>query len=225
MKHWWIPVTLLYVLALAFLVFPLLPVLMEGLEGVQETGLDLALLLQSDLWSNEMWLVTGGWLLFLTIAAALLIFGHVETGFRRPKAQRPVRTTLAGIALAVAMLAMFAIWSVLVAIWGDDALGYGGDRWFVHIFWACVLVLWSGWYVVLRRFNEDRLRVLLAGSILELLIVLPCHIIVRDRQDCCAPTLTALGLGTGIAVMLMAFGPAILMLYRRRMEKYKRDEA
>jgi hypothetical protein len=55
----------------------------------------------------------------------------------------------------------------------------------------------------------------------QLLIVVPCHIIVR-RQDCCAPMVTSFGIATGIAVMLLSFGPSALLLYKKRLEEYRK---
>jgi hypothetical protein len=44
---------------------------------------------------------------------------------------------------------------------------------------------------------------------------------VRRRQDCSAPLATSFGITTGIAVMLLSFGPSVLLLYKKRMEKYR----
>jgi hypothetical protein len=61
---------------------------------------------------------------------------------------------------------------------------------------------------------------LLKGSILELLVVVPCHIIVRRRHDCSAPMVTSFGIATGIAIMLLSFGPSVLFLYKKRLDAY-----
>jgi hypothetical protein len=57
---------------------------------------------------------------------------------------------------------------------------------------------------------------------LELLVAVPCHVIVRRRNECSAPIATSFGITTGIAVMLLAFGPSVLLLYKKRLEGYRR---
>jgi hypothetical protein len=56
-------------------------------------------------------------------------------------------------------------------------------------------------------------RVLLKGSILELLIAVPTHLVARQRTYCCAGFMTFLGLTLGISVMIFSFGPAVFFLY------------
>jgi hypothetical protein len=50
----------------------------------------------------------------------------------------------------------------------------------------------------------------------------PCHIVVRRRHDCCAPMITSFGIATGIAVMLLSFGPSVLLLYKKRLDAYRK---
>jgi hypothetical protein len=64
-------------------------------------------------------------------------------------------------------------------------------------------------------------RFLIAGSILELLIAVPAHIIARCKDYCCAGFLSFIGLACGTAVMLFAFGPAVFMLLARRVQSLK----
>ena len=46
------------------------------------------------------------------------------------------------------------------------------------------------------------------GSVLELMIAVPTHIVARYRDYCCAGAMTFIGLTMGSSVMLFAFGPA-----------------
>ena len=91
-------------------------------------------------------------------------------------------------------------------------------------------VFWLIWGLVFRRYaaadDEETilnrsLRWLMRGSILELLIAVPSHVIVRRRDDCCAPLGTFWGIATGISVMLLCFGPGVFFLFVKRMRQLK----
>jgi hypothetical protein len=93
-----------------------------------------------------------------------------------------------------------------------------------------LVIFWITWAFIFRRFakadDEQSLlkritRWLLRGSILELLIAVPSHVIVRRRDDCCAPMGTFWGIATGISVMLLCFGPGVFFLFVERMQKLK----
>jgi hypothetical protein len=94
-------------------------------------------------------------------------------------------------------------------------------------------VFWVIWALVFHSFAKsdepDSLikrstRWLLRGSILELLIAVPSHVIVRRRDDCCAPMGTFWGIATGISVMLLCFGPGVYFLFVERFGRFKRAE-
>ncbi|MEI6535435.1 MAG: hypothetical protein WCN98_08860, partial [Verrucomicrobiaceae bacterium] len=81
---------------------------------------------------------------------------------------------------------------------------------------------WIAWAVVFFRISRTKdpkelifqqSRWLLRGSILELLIAVPSHIVARGRADCCAGILTFFGITMGLSVMLLSFGPAVFLLY------------
>ena len=93
-----------------------------------------------------------------------------------------------------------------------------------------LLVFWVTWAVVFRNFakqdDPDALvkritRWLLRGSILELLIAVPTHVVVRRRDDCCAPAGTFWGIATGISIMLLCFGPGVFFLFVERFNRLK----
>lgn len=88
--------------------------------------------------------------------------------------------------------------------------------------------LWLAWGLVFFHFAQadqpDSLirrttRWLLRGSIAELLVAVPCHIIVRHRNDCCAPAASFWGIVTGLSVLLLAFGPGVYFLFAHRLRQ------
>jgi hypothetical protein len=52
--------------------------------------------------------------------------------------------------------------------------------------------------------------------VLELLIAIPSHIVVRNRHVCCADIATFIGISFGISVMLLSFGPVLFFLFADR---------
>lgn len=91
-----------------------------------------------------------------------------------------------------------------------------------------VVLCWIGWAMLFHRFAKSgdphaltrRLtQWLVRGSILELLVAVPSHIFVRRRADCCAPMFTFWGMVTGLAIMLLAFGPGVFFLFIERVRR------
>jgi len=91
-----------------------------------------------------------------------------------------------------------------------------------------VSLFWLVWGLIFHHFAKSdeaetlvqrTTRWLIRGSILELLVAVPSHIVTRQREDCCAPMLSFWGIVTGISVMLMSFGPGVLFLFARRMRR------
>ncbi len=86
-------------------------------------------------------------------------------------------------------------------------------------------LFWTGFfYLYLRDSSQLVNRIttcLLRGSVLELLIAIPCHLIVRQRDECTSPLVTSFGVVTGIAIMLLSFGPSVLLLYKKRLEQHR----
>jgi hypothetical protein len=181
----------------------------------------------SDLqWSSSDWEIAAFlllWCLVLVAGQALLLFLSVDTSFRRLQPRRHILLSIAWISLMVAMLSAFAVGAV------DVAINRNSQLWITPI---AFLPFWLIWGIIFYKYKagaSDRLNHmtcwLIKGSILELLIVVPCHIIVRQRGDCCAPAVTGLGIATGIAIMLLAFGPSVLFLYQKRLAEYRRPNS
>ena len=53
------------------------------------------------------------------------------------------------------------------------------------------------------------------------LVAIPSHMIVRRRDECCAPAVTAVGIAAGLIIMLLAFGPSLYFLFKKRFERMK----
>jgi hypothetical protein len=105
--------------------------------------------------------------------------------------------------------------------WNLAAVGHGAP---VH---TVILAVWAVWTLVFYRTSRDaaadvvslQCRYLLKGSILELLIAVPTHVIVRSRDYCCAGALTFPGIAFGVSVMLFSFGPGVLFLFAQRWKR------
>jgi len=183
----------------------------------------------------QLWIPLG----VLLAAQALLLFLSVDTSQKRLKARTHILISVALGALLTAILTTAVVWSLALAIRGDklfdffetlskSLLGSLNDDYFA-IFWLLVFwgALWLVWGLVFYLYFRDSSEVvtriiswLLRGSILELIIAVPCHVIVRRRHDCSAPVVTSFGILTGIAIMLLSFGPSVLFLYKKRLDGY-----
>lgn len=87
------------------------------------------------------------------------------------------------------------------------------------------ILSWIVWTIIFYRMSGRRSPTevgfrlcerLYKGSVLELLIALPAHAVVRERTECSAGISTFFGICAGVAVMLIAFGPSVLILYAKR---------
>jgi len=170
------------------------------------------------------------WLFWIPAGAilasqALLLFLSVDTSQKRLKPRAHILVSVTVGALLTALLSSAVIWSLGYAIRGDKFWENFFDKQTnILAFWGVAWLLWAIlFYLYFRSPSAVVTSViswLLKGSVLELLIVVPCHIIVRRRHDCSAPLATSFGIATGIAVMLLSFGPSVLFLYKKRLDSY-----
>jgi hypothetical protein len=95
---------------------------------------------------------------------------------------------------------------------------------------ATLAALWLVWGLLFYHYahaDDPEARVkravrwLLRGSILELLVAVPSHVVLRCRQTCCAQAATFWGIVTGVSVMLMAFGPGVFFLFAERARRLR----
>jgi len=169
-------------------------------------------------------------LLLLCQVALLAVTVDGERKWLRQR--RPIWISFVNISLSLGILTFAALFAIWGAVSGDNATEFLGNSLGLEdsplaastTLFICIVVLWGFWALVFRNYrlgNEYGMarlfQWLYGGSVLELLVVVPCHVIVRSRGDCCAPILTGYGIATGLAVMLLGFGPGVIYLYQKRL--------
>jgi hypothetical protein len=217
MRKWGIVISIFYALILLGLILPGF-VILAGLPT------DRGRFWPSIIESNQepiVWLPLG----ILFCGEALLLFLSVDTSFKRlkPRAHILVSCTVASILMA--LLTAAGVWSL--------GFGVAGEKWGKTYFPTDGVVagfcagLWVFWGIIFLFYLRDSSTAvtrlvswLLKGSVLELLIAVPCHVIVRRRHECSAPIVTGFGIATGLAIMFLAFGPSVLFLYKKRLDSY-----
>jgi hypothetical protein len=155
----------------------------------------------------------------------MLLF-PVKTTTEAPKPQRLIWVPIVTAALLFFILVLGVVWSILMVIWGDDI----PSDYFNWASLAFVIFCWIVWLFVFYRFYRNleartlfqRITTwLIRGSIVELLVAVPSHIIVRRRDECSAPGVTYLGIAAGLVIMAVAFGPGLYFLFLQRFERMK----
>jgi hypothetical protein len=168
------------------------------------------------------------WIPVMLISQFAFLAVPVRVASRRPMTRKPLWLTVLAGGLMAGGLAMGACYSIFEFIYADKP---GGD-WLGWLGIGLIFVVWLVWAVVFFRWGrkvapEDvvsrQRRWLLNGSILELLIAVPTHIVARCRDYCCAGFMTFLGLTMGISVMLFSFGPAVFFLFVERWKRLHPD--
>jgi hypothetical protein len=207
MKRWALVVLGLYLLMLVVLAAPLGVVAFMPMKLHDAVQVYLA-------W--EYWL----WVAVMLLAQAALLKVPVQLTRGRPITRRSLVLPVLVGGLMLGGLAAVAVLSVGEAIFGEHMTGAMARHGLV-----AGAFTWCFWGVVFFRMSRSlepagfisrQCKLLLEGSILELLVAVPSHIVVRCRNYCCAGFMTFLGLSFGIAVMLFSFGPSVFFLYAAR---------
>lgn len=184
------------------------------------------------------------WLALLVGGQALLLLLPINIAEKRTSARRNLKVPVIVSAFFLGLLVLAGALSLISAIYGDNVpafynFGYDlrGQDTAIGDFLTgllTLLVFWLVWMVAFRRIaaQDDpnslvkrATRWLLRGSILELLVAVPSHVIVRRRDDCCAPIVTFWGIVTGISVMLLCFGPGVFFLFVERFQRLRPRES
>lgn len=170
------------------------------------------------------------WILAVVVlvSEAALLWLSVDTSRQKLKPRTPVVLTAIMSGLLLMVVTLVIVLSVWVAVWGENSVPEPRG---LLVIGAIFVVPWVLWGLIFYRMNRSStdpvtraVAWLFRGSVLELLVAVPSHVIVRRRHDCCAPGLTAFGITSGIAIMLMSFGPSVLLLYKKRIEQYSAKE-
>jgi len=209
MRKWGILITAFYALILVILIIPGLLVM----SGVWSWSTIL------DIYSHWLpWVCIG----ILIGGQAALLLVSVDTSWKRLKPRQHIWVSIATVALLSGILIFAAVVSLFAAVYGDGpSNGYQFLMWWfgLWLLWGVVFFLYAG---RLSQWVNKAAGWLIKGSVLELLIAVSCHVIVRHREDCCAPAFTGFGIATGMAIMLLSFGPSVLFLYKKRMQQHKK---
>lgn len=214
MRKWGLVVTLFYALIVLVLLVP---------AGVLLISTDppSVLMLDGAYRAPATWIFVG-----IAIAGeVLLLWLSVDTTQKRlkPRTHIAISALMTGAFLGVGSLV--TVFSIALARWGDKGIPNFVNSVTLGI---TLVVLWLIWTVVFYRMCRDAtdpvtkaVAWLFRGSVLELLVAVPAHVIVRRRHDCCAPIVTSFGIYSGIAIMLLSFGPSVLLLFKKRLERYE----
>jgi hypothetical protein len=145
---------------------------------------------------------------------------------------RPLLISLIGAAFAAAAATTALLLALSDVVWlirGDQALEYDLDYWTLALVvlgvLACSWLFWTPLLVIFSRRRPHRttpgrlIGTLLGGTILELVVILPVDILVRNRNDCYCTTASFHGTWLAGLVLLWLAGPGVvvaLMSRRRR---------
>lgn len=227
MKRWAIVTVLLYALVLMLLTMPVFLLAMGKWWGYPNGGLgvgvaDAVKVFQA--WGYWLWLGV------MLLGQILLLIVPVDISQRRLTSRRKLLVPIITSAFLFANLVFAGIMAVASAIIGDKAFkvfeifgNANSAEWLIII--LIMVLLWMVWGVTFYRMtkaNEPQdaaarlIRWLLRGSILELLVAVPSHVIVRNRDVCCAPAASFWGISTGLSVMLLCYGPGVFFLFAER---------
>ena len=180
-------------------------------------------------WTNQsdlgfvVWLAVGITVFLLAGGSLLLIPLRVRN--RRPITRGSIWLPLVGSSICVAIL----VFAGALAL--QELLKTSNER-FVPWMAIGVALAWIIWLLIFgymsRRTDPQRLNARLyksifVGSVLELLVAVPMHVVVRRRNECCAGMQTGFAICVGAAMAIIALGPAVFVLYHRRWKQtYRR---
>lgn len=146
----------------------------------------------------------------------------------RPVKKRKILVSAVIAAIPMALLTFGLFYCIALVFWGEESANSNYiESPFLYLLPAISWLAWGALFIKCYAdqtplsFTSRITQWLLRGSILELLVAVPSHIISRRRDDCCAPMITLMGIATGLAVALLSFGPGIFFLFAQRIRNKK----
>lgn len=220
MKNWAFLVVCFYFLVLIILSAPLT---FFSFDFPSKTTSENFLIIYRSLW---YW----AYISIMILGQALLLLIPIDITQHRLTPKRKLLIPIIASAFMFMLIILGILSSIAFAIWGDNTFTFLEEK--TENFWLFVVLfgiigLWSIWGWIFYRFSKKDsqdilvkrlIKWLLKGSVLELLVAVPSHIIVRHRNDCCAPVGTFLGIATGLSIMLLSFGPGVFFLFTERIK-------
>jgi hypothetical protein len=184
------------------------------------------------------WQVLAGASIVVFALQAAFLTGAPHWRWPRPTGRRPMWISLVVGAFMTALLTFGLAGSLISLVHANQAVGKIVDKFneeigastgdFPWAFAGFIAVVWAGWLLFFATVWASRpasvfrrvYRLIVAGSVLELLITIPVDVQVRKRTDCYCGEGTFVGLIVGITVAAWAFGPGLVLLFlARRLER------
>ncbi|MHC5008034.1 MAG: hypothetical protein ACYTGF_11815 [Planctomycetota bacterium] len=218
-----------YVAVMAMLSSLLWVVLVEGpVEGVPDWG--RALVDGFPWYSDEGWwqvaLLPG---LLIATTQCLFLLPVFDVRVRVRSDRRPLLIGLIGASFAAAGATTALLLAVSDIVWlvrRREALEYNGSLWTLTAIilglLACSWLFWTPLLVVFSRRRPHRttpgrlIGMLLGGTILELMVILPVDIVVRYRGGCYCTTASFHGTWLAGLVLLWLTGPGVIVAVTSR---------
>jgi hypothetical protein len=178
---------------------------------------------------SDDWFVVwvGALAILIACSQAVLLAVRVAPDRQRPVDKRPLRAPLIAGVFLIGALCLCAIFSTMALFYGDGAIDIFAAADGAPAL-ALAAILWLCWgflfFKMAKRQPPDAFfarlqRWLIVGSLVELAVAVPAHVISRRREDCCAPGFTFLGIVAGFSVALLSFGPGLYFYFAQRMRR------
>jgi hypothetical protein len=172
-----------------------------------------------------------GFIAALMLVQSVFLFIPLQIVRERPLRRRSWWWLAILAALMMGLLVLAMAVAVCTALWLDDGGKNAG--------WTCValgVAGWIIWAIIFAHFARSNpatafsriMKTMLVGSVTELLVAIPCHVYVRQKDQCCADFATFIGIVTGLSVLLFALGPGVFLLFVKRSRELRKavgDEA